>query len=115
SINTKKSGPIVSLDVMKKYKVFLNGRNFLMEADGQPKKMGFYTTRFVEAETPENAENIAVELVRNDAELRKAVKNEKPDPPTIYAEEIALLQSFEGILVPGTGYTFYEEECEGKA
>jgi hypothetical protein len=67
-------------NAMKKYKVFLNGKNFWIKADGHPKKMGFYTTRFVEADTPESAENLAVELVRKDAGLRKAVKNEKVRP-----------------------------------
>ena len=100
---------------MKKYKVFLTGRNFWMEANGQPKQMGFYTTRFVNADTPENAENLAVQLIREDSKLREAVINERSDPPTIYAEDIELLQTFEGIKVPGTGYTFYEEESEGNA
>ena len=100
---------------MKKYKVFLNGKNFWMKADGQPKLKGFYTTRFVEADTPEKAENLAVQLIREDPKLRKAVINEKTDPPMIYAEDIELLRTFEGVRVPGAGYTFYEEETEGNA
>src|SRR5688572_14762202 len=100
---------------MNKYKVFINGRNFWMEANGQSKLMGFYTTRFVEADTPENAENLAVDLVRTDAELRKAITNEKSNPPMIYAKDIELLQTSEGVRLPGAGYTFYEEESEESA
>ena len=59
-------------------------------------------------------ENLAVELVRKDAVLRKAVKNEKSDPPMIYAENIEILQTFKGVRVPGAGYTFYEEELAAK-
>jgi len=77
-----------------------------MEADGQPKQMGFYTTRFVEADTSENAENLAVQLIREETTLRQAAINEKSDPPIIYAEDIELLETFEGGSMPGTGYTF---------
>ncbi len=85
-----------------------------MKVDGQPKRMGFYTTRFVEADTPEEAESQAVQLVREDSKLREAVHNEKSDPPMIYLEEIGILESFEGINLPGTGYTFYEEKKKVK-
>ncbi len=34
---------------MKRYKVFINGTNFLVKLDRQAKKLGFYTTRFVRA------------------------------------------------------------------
>lgn len=84
--------------------------------DGQPRIMGFYTTRFVEAETPEKAEDLAVRQIRGDDKLRKAVINDKSDPPMIYAEEIEMLETFEGIKLPGTGYTFfYDDETQGKA
>lgn len=49
---------------MDKYKVLLNGRSFWIDTEGQPKLMGFYTTRFVEAETPEKAEDFAVQQKR---------------------------------------------------
>lgn len=49
---------------MDKYKVLLNGRSFWIDTEGQPKLMGFYTTRFVEAETPEKVEDFAVQQKR---------------------------------------------------
>ena len=102
---------------MNKYKVLLNGRNFWTNMDGQLKLMGFYTTRFVEAETPEKAEELAVQLVREDAKLRDAVINDKSDPPMIYVEEIVMLETFDGNKTPGAGYTFflYDDEAQGKA
>jgi hypothetical protein len=45
---------------MKKFKVKLHGKNFFLNLDGEPKKLGFYTTRFVKAANPEEAEKIAV-------------------------------------------------------
>src|SRR5262249_3495130 len=100
---------------VNKYKVFLNGRNFWTHEDGQPKLMGIYTTRFVEADTPEMAEDAAVQLIREDGKLRKAVINDKSYPPMIYAEEIVMLETFDGIKLPGTGSVFNEDESQGNA
>lgn len=101
---------------MNKYKVLLNGSNFWMKIDSQTKLMGFYTTRYLEADTPELAEEFAVQLIRADAKLREAVVNDKSDPPMIHAEEVILLQTFEGTEPPGSGYTyFYDDESQGKA
>lgn len=72
---------------------------------------GFYTTRFVEPATPEKAEDFAVQLVREDADLRKAVVNEKSDPPMIYAEEIERLESFEGVKLPGWVHVLRRGHC----
>lgn len=95
---------------MIKYKVMLNGRNFRIPLEGTVQRVGFYTTRFVEASDPEQAELLAVALVKNDKELRAAVRNERDDPPTIHLEEVVEVADFEGVQVPGAGYSFYAEE-----
>jgi hypothetical protein len=92
---------------MSKYKVMLEGKNFLLNLEGSTRKYGFYVTRYVEANDPEQAELNAVKIIREDRELRKSVKNDRSDPPMIYLESIDELNSFEGIHVPGTGFTFY--------
>jgi hypothetical protein len=101
---------------MNKYKVFLNGSNFWMKTESQPKLMGLYTTRFLEADTSELAETCAIRLIRGDAKLRESVIDDKSDPPMIHAEEVVLLQTFEGTEPPDSGYTFffYDEESTGK-
>lgn len=95
---------------MNKYKVMLNGCNFRITLEGTVQRVGFYTTRFVEASDPEQAELQAVSLVKNDEELRAAVRNEPDDPPTIHLEEIVEVADFEDVQVPGAGYSFYVEE-----
>ncbi len=95
---------------MKKYKVFVRGENFLMNLSGAPQKLGFYTTRFVEAANEEAAEYAVMDLLRADPKLVKSVLNEGSDPPMMYAEEVEELKSFNGFLAPGTGFTFYPEE-----
>ena len=95
---------------LKKYKVFVRGENFLMKFDGINQKFGFYTTRFVEAENEADAENKAMDMLRNDPKLVKSVLNEKLDSPMMYAEEIEELKSFKGHPINGTGLVFYPEE-----
>ena len=91
----------------------LEGKNFLINSDEGPTKMGFYTTRFVEAESPKEAENLSVELIKNDSNLTDSVLNEQADPPMIYLDNLDELSSFGDNTVPGSGYTFYlEEESE---
>jgi len=58
---------------MKRFKVKLHGKNFLLNLDGEPKKFGFYATRFVKAEDPQEAEKIAVILTHQNPNLRKTV------------------------------------------
>lgn len=94
---------------MKKFKVILNGRNFRVPSESKVQKLGFFTTRWVEANDPNEAELQAVVLVKNDSDLRAAVKNEPADPPTIHLEEVIEVADFEGVEVPGAGYSFYEE------
>ena len=92
---------------MKKYKVFVHGQNFLLNLDGKAEKVGFYTTRFVEAKDDHEAEMNAISTLRNDPSLREGVLNEKSDPPMLYVEEIAELDSFDGLTLPRTGFSFY--------
>ena len=82
---------------MKRFKVKLHGKNFFLNLDGEPRKLGFYATRFVKAENPEEAEKIAVILTHQNPNLRKTLLNEKDDRPKINLEgikEINFLKDF---------------------
>ena len=98
---------------MKRFKVKLHGKNFLLNLDGEPKKFGFYATRFVKAENPQEAEKIAVILTHQNPNLRKTLLNENDDPPKIYLEgikEISFLKFFAKKSI--TDFTFYPEDEE---
>ena len=97
---------------MRKYKVLLEGSNFIIESDKGPTKMGFYTTRFVEANSPQEAEKLSIELIQNDSQLKNSITNEGSDPPLINLDSIEELSNFGDNKVPGKGYTFYPEEKE---
>jgi hypothetical protein len=43
------------------YRVFLRGANFLMDVDGKPTRIGFFTTRFVQANNRDGAELLGVD------------------------------------------------------
>ena len=101
---------------MKKYKVFVRGQNFHLHLNGEARKLCFYTTRFVEAQDDHEAEEKAISTLRNDPTLRDRVLNDKSDAPMLFVEEIAELDSFDGVTLPGTGFSFYtgdeaEPEC----
>jgi hypothetical protein len=73
---------------MKQYKVFIHGTNFLVKFSGQPKKVGFYTTRFVRAANAEAAVDIAVQMLRDQESLRESVLNKPSDRPQLHVEKM---------------------------
>ena len=85
---------------MMKYDVQMNGRNFLMVMLGtmprgafgvvklspltgkeraSPRKFGFYTNVYIEAASPQEAEEKAVALLRKYRKLKQAVHNQPDD------------------------------------
>ena len=74
--------------VNKRFRVLVNGTNFLIELDGSEQKCGFYATRYVEAENEELAETKVIEAFRTDRKLVKLIRNESNDSPALFANEI---------------------------
>ena len=98
---------------MKKYKVFVRGENFLIRFEEQEQKLDFYTTVFVEAQDPQDAELKAMDLLRNDQKLVTRTLNAKSDSPMMFVEEIEELETFEGQSLPRTGFAFFPAVKEG--
>lgn len=109
---------------MKRWKVFINGTNFRMpftlaeasrkgsrkmDVEAKVRRMGFCTTVFVTARSPREAEFRAVKVISSDKGLRASVRNEVNDPPRLFADEIAEIESFRGCRLPRTGLVFYAE------
>lgn len=95
---------------MKKFKVSIKGNNYLLREIGKlPRKCGFYTTAFVEAVDAEQAEAIAVELLKNDPKLNNICENVVSDPPAIKVEFIDEIESFDGCRLPRVGLALFEE------
>jgi hypothetical protein len=86
---------------MKRYKVKLHGENFLLNLDGDLKKYGFYATKFLKAESPQEAEKNAIIL------------NKNTDRPTINMEEIEEVNFLKFFAKKSTtDFTFYPEDEE---
>ena len=73
--------------------------------------MGFYTTRFVVADNDVEAENMAVQMIREDSKFQR-VLNQREDPPMIYCEGIEKVQAFEPSSVVQKGFVFYKEDTD---
>lgn len=102
------------MPALKKYQVMVHGQNFLLQLEGERKKMGFYTWIFLEATDPESADNAAASFLRADAKLRGNVLNEPGDPPYMTSERIEEVDSFDGSHLPRTGLIYYAETKESK-
>lgn len=82
---------------MKHFRVLIHGQNFLIDMDGEVKPLGFFTTRFVKADDHDQAEELAVQMLRDFQPLRELVKNPEDDRPDLIIEETEELQSLDGI------------------
>jgi len=95
---------------MNKYHLLMNGRNFLVEMDGKLAKHGFFENFFVEAESPEEAEALAVGKIRGNEDLKAITQNPEDDPPIIVVEEMSELESFDGVETMESGKAWFLEK-----
>jgi hypothetical protein len=93
---------------MGRYRVLINGQNFLLPREGRVQRLGFYTTRFVSAVDREAAKRLAIESVLNLPNLLDLVANIEQDPPLIDAEEVDELDSSDDST--DTGLAFYLDQ-----
>lgn len=93
-----------------KYGVMLRGENFEIKSESGVENLGFITTRLVKAKTPEEAELIAVTMVRADKNLLENLYEESTLQPQIYLEEMWTARWWKRL--GGGGYTFYPMESE---
>jgi hypothetical protein len=93
---------------MPHFRVQLKGQNFWLKIDDRPKRVGFFTTRFVEAGDEDRAERKAVELLSEDPRLHGAL-NERGDPPEIIIEGIDQI-SADQVAPALQGYSFFDDD-----
>ena len=95
---------------MKKYHLLMNGQNFLVDMEGKLAKHGFFQNFFIEAESPEQAEQLAVQKIRGDEDLKAITRNGEADPPLIALEEMRELASSDGIETVQSGKVWFLEK-----
>lgn len=91
------------------YEVEINGRNFLLEVDGVAKRLGFYVLRYVDAKSPQEAAQAAVQAVREHESLASLL-NDRSDPPMIFAEDVIELSEVPDPDEIELGLSFYSED-----
>jgi hypothetical protein len=91
------------------FEVRVNSRNFLIEREGLLEMHGFFTNVYLEAENEEEAENRAMDILRNNETLRKSVRNEKTDPPIMHLDEITEISNYDEIEPKSQGLIWYRE------
>lgn len=96
---------------MPVFAVMLRGENFVIDVDEKPTRLGFFTTRWVRARMPEDAELAAVALVKSDQTLIARVHREVEVTPMLYAESIERRPWWQGFR-SGSGYAFWEMDAE---
>ena len=98
---------------MKRYKIQLKGENFLLNFTGEPRKFGFHATRFLKAKSPEEAEKMAIIMIRQTPELRSTVASEQTDLPRIILESIREINPLLFLIKQSTTLLkFHAEEKE---
>ncbi|RYG85980.1 MAG: hypothetical protein EON58_22280 [Alphaproteobacteria bacterium] len=94
---------------MPLYRCFIHGENFPGSILGESQPIGFYTTRFVVAATPDEAETVALALLKADESL-VVPESERTSDARVYFEGIEEV-SDDTDQVPGSGFTFYTAEA----
>lgn len=89
-----------------KYGVRLVGENYEVLLEGQHQLLGFYTTRFVKAASPEEAEIKAVDLVRRDSQLNEIMVSEPQQSATLSVDEMWRESWWKRL--GGKGYSFFD-------
>ncbi len=95
---------------MSKYHLLMNGQNFLIDMDGKIAKHGFFQNFFLEAKSPEEAEDLAVQKIRENEDLKAITRNPKDDPPIIVLEEMSELESSDGVEAMESGKAWFQEK-----
>ena len=93
---------------MKKFKIVVEGQNYNIKVDNIPQKCGFFTTRFIEADSSSDVEDTVMKLVRD--ELKDVILNDQSDPPVMYIDGLVEVERFGDNDVPGFGFTWFKEE-----
>ena len=68
---------------MKRFKIELQGENFLLNLNGEPRKFGFFLRRYLRAIDEVMAEKAATIQTRQIPTLKQGICNNSEDPPRV--------------------------------
>ncbi len=68
---------------MKKYRLLMNGSNYLMNVDDKTQRQGFFQNMVIDAGSPNQAERQAISRIFHDMELQVLTLNTVKNPPRV--------------------------------
>jgi hypothetical protein len=80
------------VELMAWYRLFACGEDFPVIIDGNVEVVGFYTTRYVEAESQSEAEAIASELLFEDEDLQPPPGYDDLQPRIMFEEIVQVAE-----------------------
>lgn len=89
------------------FRLFACGENFPIDIDGEVILCGFYTTRYVEAESAPAAEKLVSRMLFEDPDLEAPLGHDDIQP-RIYFEEV---EHVAGPLDVNDGFSFFPMEA----
>jgi hypothetical protein len=97
------------LKATRKYKVFVEGANLLMDIQGR-RRFGYFATRYVEGDDVESAAACALELIKMELNSNGALLNDIDDPPHARISGVEKMGFFKRFDDSGKGFTFFPED-----
>ncbi len=94
---------------MRKFEIWVEGDNCLVDVEGKVTKLGFITTRIIKSSNQEEAIAKLRDVISR--ELEDIVVNDKQDPPNIYIKEISEVSWFKDYFIEQKGFTWYPEDA----
>ena len=94
---------------MKWFKCYIEGENFPGELVNDDKLIGFFITRFVQADSPEEAENIALGRLKDEESLKLPTGASPSAIAKVYFGKIAEV-SEKDVPTDQPGFTFFPME-----
>jgi hypothetical protein len=95
---------------MKRYRLLMVGRNYLIQMDGKPQKHSFQQQLVLQADGPKQARQMAIARLRLDAELGAMTLNEAGDPPEVDLDTLWEMDILDDPEDVPAGRTFYIEK-----
>jgi hypothetical protein len=92
------------------YAVRVEVRNLALADEPEPaRRHGCFTVRVVEARSAEDANEIAMLEVWEDADLRARIENPEQDPPLLFVSDVRALPGAGTAPADAGAYTFFPE------
>jgi hypothetical protein len=93
------------------FRCFIRGENFAADVDGQRGLIGWYTTRFVEATSAEDAETLALEGLKAEPKLAPPAWYKPAVTARVFFEEIAEIAAGD-VPMQQPGFVWHPMESE---